>query len=155
MKTCPKCKRTWPDSGKFCPMDGESLVEMVIDEPVTVIEAVPPESAPRKPPRSAAKVAVEPVSRPAVEAKPAPEPKPAPESRPAVEPKKGKAPRAFSETKWFMVGEAIKEQDLDPELVANKELQKQYKATQELPAEVRKKFSLSYGTDEKGSDKKK
>ncbi len=140
MKTCPKCKRTWPDAGKFCPMDGASLVA---EEPITVVEPVAAEPAPRKPTRAAAKAAPETGPKPAVEAKP------------AAEPKKGKGARAFSETKWFMVGEAIKDEDLDPELVANKELQKQYKATQELPPEVRKKFSLTYGSEEKGSDKKK
>jgi hypothetical protein len=113
-------------------MDGAGLITVEDEEPETVrTEAAEP--APAR------KVAAE------KKAAPKPEPKP--------EPKKSKTPRQFSETKWFMVGEAIQDKDLDPELVSDKDLQKQYKPTKELPPEVRKKFSLNYGSDEK--DRKK
>jgi hypothetical protein len=51
----------------------------------------------------------------------------------------------FSETKWFMAGELIKEEEVTPEDLLVDDLQKVYKRTQELPEEVRKKYSLKAG----------
>ncbi|MBM4398579.1 MAG: hypothetical protein FJ087_23200 [Deltaproteobacteria bacterium] len=145
MKQCPKCKRTWPDTGKFCPMDGSHLEPVVEEEPQTVkldpAEAPVSKVAAAKPAPKVEPVAAKPAPKPA-------EPAPAAAAAPAGG-KPAKKPRTFSETKWFMVGEAIEEKDLDPEMVSQKELQKQYRATTELPADVRKKFSLTYGQEEK------
>ena len=51
----------------------------------------------------------------------------------------------FSETKWFMAGELIKEEEVTPEDLLVDDLQKVYKRTQELPEDVRKKYSLKAG----------
>jgi len=51
----------------------------------------------------------------------------------------------FSETKWFMAGELIKEEEVTPEDLLVEDLQKVYKRTQELPEEVRRKYSLKAG----------
>lgn len=166
MKSCPKCKRSWPDTGKFCPMDGTPLVAAVEEEPATVrlpaddapASKVAPAKSPGKTagaPRPAAATHAEPV-----QAKPqAPEPEPRRaeprKAEPAREaPKPPQKKRAFSETRWFMVGEAIEEKDLDPDTIPPEELQRQYRPTSELPPEVRRKFSLTYGQEEKGGDDK-
>ena len=33
MKECPKCKREWEDKVLFCPLDGQPLVEKVVQDP--------------------------------------------------------------------------------------------------------------------------
>ena len=40
MKICPKCQRTWPAQGRFCPMDGSPLQDvkaMVTDDDLPTI----------------------------------------------------------------------------------------------------------------------
>jgi len=58
---------------------------------------------------------------------------------PEAKPRKGE----FSETKWFMAGELVKEDEIGPEAFPVQQLEPRYRKTKELPAEVRKKFSLS------------
>ncbi len=58
--------------------------------------------------------------------------------------------KKFSETKWFMIGDHIKEEDVTPEDIPEDDLQEVYKKTAEIPPELRKKYSLSY--KEKGPD---
>ena len=102
--------------------------------------------------------------RPAVKPEPKAEPKPEPKVEPKVEPKKPveakkKTPKQFSETKWFMVGAEFKEDDVPSDEVPVDDLRKAYKPTRELPAEVRRKFSLNYGSKDDdagaGKDEKK
>ena len=51
--------------------------------------------------------------------------------------------------------QAIKDEEVGPDEVPVDQLQKAYKPTTELPAEVRKKYSLTYGTsDDPGSTEK-
>lgn len=151
MKTCSKCKRTWPDNVKFCPMDGTPLTMVVEEqEQPTVKASVPDQVARPEPPKK-----VEAKSETAAKREPSkPEPPPKRTEESKTEQKKSKSSRQFSETKWFMIGDVIQEQDLDPELVTEKELQKQYKPTRELPPEVRKKYSLNYQSEEKEGKKK-
>lgn len=55
-----------------------------------------------------------------------------------------KTSRAFSETKWFLAGEKIKEEAITPEDIPVENLDAIYRKTGELPSDVRKKFSLTY-----------
>ena len=82
------------------------------------------------------------------------EPAPAKSKKGSAGRKKGEP---FSETKWFMVGETVKEQEVEAEDRPLDDLQDVYKQTRTLPPDVRKKFSLKYGAkdDDKGSGKKK
>jgi len=50
----------------------------------------------------------------------------------------------FSPTKWFMVGDHIKDEDLTPEDLTDDDLEKVYKKTGKIPDELRKKYSLNY-----------
>ena len=172
MKVCPKCKRTWPDAGRFCPMDGTGLVAAPAQAPSKVDDlaktvALPPEPSRDQGPKSdrvkkesgLKRVPVGP-SGPAPARSPAAAPsKPAGQKAAPVQPagvKKAKGPRPFSETKWFMVGEAIKDEEVEPQDVPVEDLQKIYRKTSELPDDVRKKFSLTFGTSEDaGGEKKK
>ena len=100
MKVCPKCGRRWPDHAKFCPVDGERLVEE--------------EEQPSK----------------------------------EEEPRPGPAGKRFSETKWFMVGDHIKDEGISPEDLPPEDLDEVYKKTSEIPKEIRKKYSLEYSEEE-------
>lgn len=160
---CPKCKRTWPDKGRFCPMDGTPLVaespvlDSEVETPKPAQSPVVAKSRPVEPVKTAPKPA-EPPRR--VEAKPtpakAPEPRPAQEKsgpKRVNQPKKAPAPDAFSETKWFMKGELVKDDDLGPEVFTAKQLEDQYHKTTDLPEEIRKKYSLRFNQDkDKKSD---
>lgn len=195
MKVCPKCGKTWPETGKFCPMDGTPLVAEVEEDepgarPTRILSAdelptITSEERPAKPPAPAARP-VPPPATPVPEAKPAPRPPAAPaaatprgsEARPASPPPKPPAPAvkpasveepapaepdrpgAFSETKWFMIGEHIKDEEVEASDLPVEDLQEIYKRTGTLPEEVRKKYSLRYGTNEdrssdQGTGKKK
>lgn len=170
MKFCPKCQRTWPDSGRFCPMDGASL-EAVKAAPAAAVEPLAAVTSPATPiakaTRSIPVAKVEPARKatrgtqslkavrkaavddeaetkvlPAVPAaKPAPAPKPA-----TATGKVAAAPKAkkdgFSETKWFQAGELVKDDEIGPEVFPAQALEPRYRKTHELPADVRKKFSL-------------
>jgi len=133
MKYCPSCKKTWPDAAKFCPVDG-SMLEA--EAPKARAEA-PTVTDARRSSDNATTIVAPPVSASAP-------------SAPAK--KKG---RAFSETKWFMVGDAIKDEELGPDEVPVEQLQKAYKPTTELPDDVRKKYSLTYGTKDDPGDAEK
>lgn len=209
MKVCPKCGKKWPQTGKFCPMDGTPLVAEVEEEPdVRPTRILGPDELPKVVERSAdvgaaatqtktkasasrATVATEaePPSeskpeKPAAPASPAPPPvapvnttppppkapvpvesstpparpeQPTPKARPPAEPDRM---GTFSETKWFMIGEHIKDEEVEASDLPVEDLQEIYKRTGVLPEEVRKKYSLRYGTDEErssgeGSGKKK
>jgi len=54
-----------------------------------------------------------------------------------------------------MVGDAIKDEELGPDEVPVEQLQKAYKPTTELPDDVRKKYSLTYGTKDDPGDAEK
>jgi len=65
----------------------------------------------------------------------------------------------FSETKWFMVGDHIKDEDVTPEDLTDDDLNKVYKKTGKIPDELRKKYSLNYdkapdAKDDKGDKEK-
>jgi hypothetical protein len=105
MKECPKCHSKWPDEGKFCPMDGSTLVIVKAEEP--------------KPSSKAEKARAE-----GGHGK--------------------KTSRQFSETKWFMAGESLKDEELTPEDIPIEDLDAIYRKTGEIPPELRKKFSLTY-----------
>jgi hypothetical protein len=118
-------------------MDGTPLEDVKLrdgdSEEVTRI--VPAAPAPAPAPAPAAK----PVSRPPVAAKPAAA-KPA-AAKPAAAPKTKKG--EFSETKWFMAGDMVKEDEIGPEAYPVDQLEPRYRKTHELPADVRHKFSLT------------
>ena len=59
--------------------------------------------------------------------------------------------KRFSETKWFMIGDHIKEEEVTPEDILPEDLDEVYKKTGELPPEIRKKYSLEYSEN---NDKK-
>ena len=63
--------------------------------------------------------------------------------------------KKFSETKWFMIGDHIKEEDVTPEDIPEEDLDEIYKKTGEIPPELRKKYSLSYDGKKKPEDKEK
>ena len=152
MKVCPKCKRTWPDTGRFCPMDGTALVPQVDEEAPTV------DLSPKDAPQSKVaqpQASVKPAPKKAPDASPRPEPRPGPGPASGATGSASKKKREFSETKWFMLGDVIEEKDLDPEIVPTDKLREQYRPTTELPPEVRKKFSLSYGQEADKDEKKK
>jgi len=123
MKTCPKCQNQWPDTGKFCPMDGTPLVASDATQPVPST-IVPPVSDAPESAHSKNTIIMTPSD--------APKPK-----------------KKFSDTKWFLLGDQIKDEDREPEEVPPDELQKMYKTTKEMPVEVRRKFSLEYKDDDK------
>jgi hypothetical protein len=178
VKQCPKCKREWPDTGRFCPLDGAPLALVVAEEqptkPMPPVETTKPAPVEHrnltgKPPVPEAPTAIHkdpprpvvtPVPaaretpRPAVKEAPKPAVKPAPAPAAAEPAKPAKKGRSFSETKWFMIGEQIKNDEVGPEDVPVESLQQTYRPTQELPPEVRKKFSLTYGTQEDESKDK-
>ncbi len=153
MKVCPKCGKKWPEVGKFCPMDGTPLVSEVEDDdpdshPTRVLgpEELPADAA-GKPPAGPTPPVARPVPEPPVAPTPPPphrSPTPAEDAGPA-EPGR---PGSFSETKWFMVGEHIKDEEIEASDLPVEDLQEIYKRTGVLPEEVRKKYSLRYGTDE-------
>jgi hypothetical protein len=156
MKVCPKCKRTWPDKGKFCPMDGTALVAE--SPPQAGADKDTLELPPGKAGKAEAKAVKEPRWAQAAAGKPASKAdagevatKPMPEPAPGAAPeKKGGKSKRFSETKWFMMGDQIQEDDLGPENLRVEELQEKYRKTAELPPEVRRKYSLNYdGTEAK------
>jgi len=171
MKICPKCRRTWPSDGRFCPMDGTALQD-VREAPAdtakpTVVIPTAPATPIAKATRAVAALKEVPSPKPAVEAKAVPaappvEAKPATratqgmkarrtQAQPAVKapaepkPKKGE----FSETKWFMAGELVKDDEIGPEAFPVQQLEPRYRKTKELPDDVRKKFSLSKDDDPK------
>jgi hypothetical protein len=119
MKECPKCKRKWPDTGKFCPFDGTPLAEHQkpaepesLQSSKTQMIEVPADIAALKGKLGTAEA--------------------------AKKPKKG-----FSETQWFM--KALNPEDLE-EVNPDSDLEsatKKYEKTTEVATEVRKKFSLS------------
>jgi len=137
MKYCPKCKTEWPDKGKFCPKDGTPLRDKTEDIAAEECKTrlMDPEELVEN---GSEDITVD------------------------VEPKGGSGDRkkeseAFSETKWFMVGDHIKDEEIEAEDLVVEDLQKIYKKTSTLPSDVRKKFSLRYGTkeDEEEKDNKK
>ena len=67
---------------------------------------------------------------------------------PPVEPEEPPKKR-FSETKWFMIGDHIKDEELTPEDIPTEDLEEVYKKTSELPPEIRKKYSLEYHDNNK------
>lgn len=153
MKVCPKCGKKWPETGKFCPMDGTPLVSEVEDDepdsrPTRVLgpEELPVDAAREPPARPIPPVAEPAPPPPATASRPRPcrTPPPAEDAGPA-EPDR---PGAFSETKWFMVGDHIKDEEIEASDLPVEDLQEIYKRTGALPEEVRKKYSLRYGTDE-------
>lgn len=153
MKVCPKCGKKWPETGKFCPMDGTPLVSEVEDEepdsrPTRVLgpNELPADAA-GEPPAKPAPPAAEPASAPPVTA-PRPPPRRTPPPAEDAGPADPDRPGAFSETKWFMVGEHIKDEEIEASDLPVEDLQAIYKRTGVLPEEVRKKYSLRYGTDE-------
>lgn len=202
MKLCPKCGKKWPDTGKFCPMDGTPLVAeqdeedssakptriLSADELPTLVGDSEPPSKPAavEPPKPSAP-RVEPISpkeKPSVpkvepvtpsERPPAPKVEPlspttseakapkqvAPEPEPApVEPEEQVVvtedrPGTFSETKWFMIGEHIKDEEIEASDLPIEDLQEIYKRTESLPEEVRKKYSLRYKGKKGGADSQK
>lgn len=171
MKVCPKCGKQWPKTGKFCPMDGTPLVVEGDDFDSRPTRLLGPDEVPRgisaafaPPPANVEPVSaesrgeasistpaapppatVEPVSTPTKSPDQAPGP---PEDRPTAEPK---STGTFSETKWFMVGEHIKDEEIEASDLPLEDLQEIYKRTGVLPEEVRKKYSLRYGTEEDGA----
>ena len=116
-------------------MDGTPLEDVKLrdgdSEEVTRIVPAAPAPAPAP--------AAKPVSRPPVAAKPAAA-KPA-AAKPAAAPKTKKG--EFSETKWFMAGDMVKEDEIGPEAYPVDQLEPRYRKTHELPADVRHKFSLT------------
>ena len=59
--------------------------------------------------------------------------------------KEPKGQPKFSETKWFMVGEHLDEiDDVSTEDLPPEDLNKVYKKENELPKEIRKKYSLEF-----------
>jgi len=166
MKICPKCQRTWPSGGRFCPMDGSPLEEVKArpsdSGKATVVLPTAPATPVAKATKSvpAVKVAPVPAPKPAVDAKAPAEARPAVRATqgmkarktvatPAVKvpaeprPKKGE----FSETKWFMAGDLVKDDEIGPEIFPAQQLEPRYRKTKELPADVRKKFSLAKDDD--------
>ncbi|MBM4387560.1 MAG: hypothetical protein FJ088_07455 [Deltaproteobacteria bacterium] len=133
MKTCPKCSTTWPDDASFCPMHGMKLIEVKEQK-----------SEKSKPEIKAAQV----------QAKAKPEKsrvdlRTASKADAVPKAKKAAGSQWFSETKWFQVGDKIKEEEVTPEDIPLDDLDKIYKKTSELPEDVRKKYSLSYKDKEK------
>lgn len=148
MKVCPHCGRTWPDTGRFCPMDGTGLVPQ--PEATSTAErpgsATPPAAAVPAPTRKGTR------GTRAVRAGAAEKPTEAvPPAAPVAEgpaPRKSRSRGAFSETKWFMVGELeVPKDEIEPEILAPKDLEPRYKKTRELPPEVRRRFSLERDGD--------
>lgn len=153
MKVCPKCGKKWPETGKFCPMDGTPLVaEVTDDEPDSrPTRALGPEELPadvvKEPPARATPPVAEPAAPPP-EAQTRPRPRGSPPPAEEAGPPEPDRPGTFSETKWFMVGEHIKDEEIEASDLPVEDLQEIYKRTGSLPEEVRKKYSLRYGTDE-------
>jgi len=54
----------------------------------------------------------------------------------------------FSETKWFMAGDLIKDEEITPEDLPVEDLQKVYERREKLPEDVREKYSLRRGSKE-------
>jgi len=151
MKVCPRCGRTWPDSGRFCPMDGAGLVPQAEaapppgppEAPAAPAAGAAPGTAPRKGTRGTRAV------RAAAPEKPTQAVPPAGEAAEGSAPRKGKPRGAFSETKWFMAGELeVPKDEIGPEILAPKDLEPRYKKTRELPPEVRRRFSLERDGEE-------
>lgn len=120
MKTCPKCHKTFPDRSRFCPMDGSAL-ETLEDSGKSEMSHHPHSNNKRIPPEE---VVTKPLEKPPVE----------------IEDEK----KRFSETKWFMLGDKMAEDDLEPDDIKIEELQARYMKTEELPTEIREKYSLEY-----------
>ena len=157
MKICPKCQRSWPSGGRFCPMDGSPLEEVKAPSADSGKATIILPTAPATPVAKATR------SSPAVKVAPAPAAPAAPVTRatqgmkarktaavPAVKAPAAKAPvepmpkkGEFSETKWFMAGELVKDDEIGPEAFPVQQLEPRYRKTKELPADVRKKFSLA------------
>ncbi len=178
MKVCPKCGKKWPATGKFCPMDGTPLVaeaEESDTRPTRILRAdeIPTAAAPLSeagPSRAelARPAPAEPSTAPAATKPETPKhpaaapvgPKESPEPEEDMSPTEPDRPGTFSETKWFMIGDHIKDEEIEASDLPVEDLQEIYKRTGVLPEEVRKKYSLRYGTDEdrssgRGSGKKK
>lgn len=66
----------------------------------------------------------------------------------------GPKKKKFSETKWFMVGDHIKDEDVTPEDLTDADLNAVYKKTGKIPDELRKKYSLHYDNAPDDADKK-
>jgi hypothetical protein len=67
---------------------------------------------------------------------------------PLPDPEPGPLPAStvpFSETAWFKAGDVVKDDDLDPELLTQAQLEEHYRLTGELPEDVRKRYSMRYG----------
>lgn len=137
MKTCPKCNKSFPDKGKFCPFDGTPLVSTSDDQGVS-----------DKPP-SPAQATTNPQDIKPHHQETPDTVKTTSEKVTGQKPKKAKR---FRETKWFMMGDQMKDEDIEIEDLPMEELQKKYMVTSELPPEIRKKYSLEYKEE---GDKKK
>lgn len=136
MKHCPKCNREWPDTGKFCPMDGTPLedVEEAKEEATSTQLLDQDELNAAQAPAEPAGAGTEPERTTGEEA--------------ATE--QGGDSQNFSETKWFMAGDNIKDEEVEAADKPVDDLQDIYKKTRDLPPDVRKKFSLQYGNSEDG-----
>jgi len=130
--------------------------DVLADVPPKATPPAAPKSAPAAGPQAAAPKPQKPEA-PAKTAGGAAAPAAGEDRPPAPPPDR---PGTFSETKWFMIGEHIKDEEVEPSDVPVEDLQEIYKRTGALPEEVRRKYSLRYGKDEeasapKGSGKKK
>lgn len=164
MKICPKCKKQWPDTGKFCPMDGTPLVQEGDDEieqrPTVLLR-----------PEEVAGRAEEGLKGGGVEALEGG----GREKEGEVLGAQGREgagsggggdfggeegaevdegmdqPPGFSETKWFMIGDHLKDEEIEASDLPVEDLQEIYRRTGKLPDEVRRRYSLRY--KEKKGDK--
>jgi hypothetical protein len=121
-------------------------------KPTKSVPAVSPKAPAANPVQPAAAVKVEKLPQ----AKPPAEPKPATRATQGMKARKTQATAAvkvpaeprpkkgeFSETKWFMAGELVKEDEIGPEAYPVQQLEPRYRKTRELPPEVRRKYSLT------------
>lgn len=143
MKVCPRCGRTWPDTGRFCPMDGTGLVAQAEAAPQPAPREEPAVAPPAPPVPTRKGTRGTRAVRAAASEKPT---QTVPPTGPVTEgaaSRKGRSRGGFSETKWFMAGELeVPKDEIGPEILAPTDLEPRYKKTRELPPEVRRRFSL-------------
>ena len=143
MKICPTCSTEWPDKANFCPKDGSDLVDLPAPaesaspepappEPV-LHEPAPPEPAPPEPVNDMPEDMAEQMAQEAAKLREQAQ------ANVELEPREA---GGFSETQWFMVAEEpdkLKDGATAGEL---RDMQDDYDWDEEIPEDVRAKFSL-------------
>jgi len=121
MKVCPKCGGEWPDNANFCPKDGSQLVGM---QPISPEDELVVEEPAGDLPQPEEPVGSDGLSE---------------SGEHDLDPRE---PAGFSETQWFMAAEdpdSLREDASTDDLY---EMQDDYDWDEEIPEDVRSKFSL-------------